>query len=101
MSLKKTHSEYIIEVSQKNPNIEVIGMYNGNKEKILHKCKMCGYEWEIKPIHVIHGHGCPQCAKIQRAKSKTMNHLEYEKRVLDLNLNIILTDLSVLLIKNH
>ena len=92
MSLKKTHFEYITEVSQKNPNIEVIGIYNGNKEKILHKCKICGCEWEIKPIHVIHGHGCPQCAKIQRAKSKTMNHSEYEKRVLDLNPNIILME---------
>ena len=88
MSLKKTHFEYIAEVSQKNPNIEVIGIYNGNKEKILHKCKVCGYEWEIKPIHIIQGHGCPQCAKIQRAKSKTMNHETFVKRVAQLYPNI-------------
>ena len=37
MSKKKTHEEYVEEVKVKNPNIEVLGQYNGAKNKILHR----------------------------------------------------------------
>ena len=33
MSKKKTHEEYVEEVKVKNPNIEVLGQYNGAKSK--------------------------------------------------------------------
>lgn len=81
MSIKKTHEVYLLEVAQKNPSVEVLGVYNGNKVKILHRCKICGHKWEVKPIHIIQGHKCPQCAKIQRATSHTMSHNDFVCRV--------------------
>ena len=34
MSKKKTHAEYVAELAVKNPDIEVVGIYMGNKVKI-------------------------------------------------------------------
>lgn len=39
MSRKKTHEEYVKELAEKNPNVEVIGIYCGNRIKIPHRCK--------------------------------------------------------------
>lgn len=89
MSKKKTHEEYIAQVNQINSNIEVLEKYNGNKEKILHKCKVCGNEWSVKPIHVIHNHGCPFCAKKQRPLTKMMTHSQYCERVKNINPNVV------------
>ena len=33
MSRKKTHEEYVKELAEKNPNVEVIGIYCGNRIK--------------------------------------------------------------------
>ena len=46
---KKTHEEYVVEVAKANPNIEVIGTYINIKTKILHRCKIDGYEWYATP----------------------------------------------------
>lgn len=89
MSIKKTHEAYLLEVAQKNPSVEVLGVYNGNKVKILHRCKICGHKWEVKPIHIIQGHKCPQCAKIQRPQTKRMSHSQYVSKVQIVNPNIM------------
>lgn len=62
MSRRKTHEEYINEVKDKNPNIEVLGVYVDAKTAILHKCKIDGYEWYAKPNNILSGKGCPMCA---------------------------------------
>ena len=61
MGKKKTHEEYVAEVAEVNPNIEVIGQYIDNNTKILHKCKIDGYIWEVRPYKVLGGHGCHVC----------------------------------------
>ena len=62
MSKRKTNEEYLLEVQNKNPNIEPIENYIKSSIKIIHKCKKCGYEWKITPNDVLHGYGCPKCA---------------------------------------
>jgi len=59
--LKKTHEEYINELKDINPDIEVIGEYINNKNKIVHKCLWCSFEWLESPNHVLSGRGCPKC----------------------------------------
>lgn len=58
---KKTHEQYISEVSNVNPNIEVIGKYVNAKYSILHKCKIDGYEWMANPNNILNGMHCPVC----------------------------------------
>lgn len=58
---KKTHEEYVAELAIKNPNIDVIGKYVNAKTKILHRCKIDGYEWMAKPNNMLSGMHCPVC----------------------------------------
>lgn len=83
-SKRKTNEEYIREIQQLNPNIEVVGEYHQANEKILHRCKLDGYEWYATPHNILRGRGCPKCS----------NHInitpdEYRKRVSNVNNNIV------------
>ena len=49
MPKKKTHEEYIADLARLKPEFECLDIYQGNKIKILHRHKVCGYKWEIKP----------------------------------------------------
>lgn len=83
MSKKKTHKEYVIEVAEIYPNIEVVEMYIDAKTNILHRCKVDGCEWYAKPNNILNGKGCPRCSKKER---KT--HKFYIAEVAQINPNI-------------
>ena len=59
--LKKTHDDYVFELFNINPNIEVCGTYINAKTSILHKCKIDNYEWMAKPLNTLRGQQCPVC----------------------------------------
>lgn len=77
---RKTHEEYLIEVSNINPNIEIIGKYIDAKTKILHRCKIDNYEWMAAPSKILVGRGCPKCGGTMK---KT--HEEYVAEVIKIN----------------
>ena len=70
----KTHENYVAEVAIINPNIEVIEQYAGAETKILHRCKVDGYEWSVLPSNVLSGHGCPVCNE-SRGEREISNYL--------------------------
>lgn len=57
---KKTTSEFKKELKEINDSIEVIGKYNGAREKIKVRCKICNYIWEPAAGSLLAGHGCPK-----------------------------------------
>lgn len=59
--LGRTHEQYVQELKEKNPDIEVIGVYVNSLTPILHKCLKDGYEWCASPANILFGYGCPQC----------------------------------------
>lgn len=59
---KRTHEEFIKELSKINASIQVLGIYKKNTIPILCKCSICGYEWSPIPKTILKGHGCPSCA---------------------------------------
>jgi predicted transcriptional regulator len=61
MSRKKTHEEFVKELYSININIEILGIYNGNKSFIAVKCKICNGEWSSTPDNLLHNYGCPYC----------------------------------------
>lgn len=65
---RKTHKEYVNEVSIVNPDIEVVGQYVGAKTPILHRCKIDNYIWNVAPSDILNNKGCPQCreSKMER-----------------------------------
>ena len=83
VSKKKTHEEYVKELVEVNPNIEVIERYIGARIKIFHRCKICNYEWTATPDKILRGCGCPKCAGNMK-----LTHEEYVEKVKDVNPNI-------------
>ena len=80
----KTNEQFIQEASIKNPNIEILGTYQGCKIKILCRCKICGNEWLVTPTNILSGKGCPNCRVIksyQHTKKDTKKFIEAAKKV--------------------
>lgn len=69
---KKTTEEFKNQMQVINPNIEIVGEYQGNKVKITCRCKVCNLEWEARPDNLLHW-GCPKCrlVKIGNKNRKT------------------------------
>lgn len=82
-NVKKTQEQYVKEVMVINPNIEVIEEYIDARTKILHRCKIDGYEWYTAPYVILRGDGCPKCGGNARKSTK-----EYTDEVLIANPNI-------------
>ena len=61
----KTTEEFIVDLSVKNPSVEVLGEYIYSKAPIHVKCKSCGHEWTPQAGSLLQGHGCPICGKIK------------------------------------
>lgn len=64
----KTHEQFIKDVSEKNPNIKIIGKYNGALNSIRCKCRICDNEFDQFARKVIEGVGCPICANVRIIK---------------------------------
>lgn len=71
-SLKKTNTQFISEIHEKNPYIEPLEEYKNNKTKLLYRCKKCGHEWRAKPNSILSGSGCPKCG-IEKISTKIGN----------------------------
>ena len=58
----KTHDQFMKEMKEINPDIEILGEYVNNHTKIKCRCLIDGYEWDATPDHLLRDRGCPRCA---------------------------------------
>ena len=63
MSKRKTHEQFVKELQETNPSIEVLGTYQTALTQIQVRCSLCGKIWETKPNSLLSGNGCPECGK--------------------------------------
>lgn len=87
----KSHEEFLEEVAIKNPSVTVLGQYIADNIKIEFQCNNpgCGHKWLATPDKIIHKiTGCPECAKLNRAKKKTKTHEEFAEQVQKQNSDI-------------
>lgn len=63
MGARKTHQEFVSELKEINPAIEVVGEYGGASEKVECRCKTCGHLWKPRPTNILRGRRCPRCSK--------------------------------------
>ena len=77
MSKKKTHEEYVKELSETNPNIEVIENYTGYNTPIEHYCNKHDIYWYISPYNALCGKGCKECGKEKQIKNSRKLHDKY------------------------
>lgn len=68
----KSHDQYVEELANINPNIIVLGQYDGAKVSILHKCLLDGNEWFTSPSSILNGCGCPQCNESKGEKQVSL-----------------------------
>jgi len=62
----KTPEEFVAQMAQVAPGVEVLGTYVNARTKVACRCRTCGHEWDGMPNHLLRGTGCPQCAGTQR-----------------------------------
>lgn len=86
---KKTHEEYVVELKEKNPNVEVCEEYIDAKTKIKHHCLIHDVYWDIAPYGALQGNGCEFCRRSKVANFHQKSHVEYIKELHDKNPNII------------
>lgn len=86
MPKRLTHEEFMEKFYIKNKNaenIEVLGEYINSQTKIKVRCKIDGYEWEVKPNVLLRGYGCPKCAGNMK-----LTHEEFKQELKKVNNNI-------------
>lgn len=79
MAIEEWKSRYIEKLAKEKPTFELVGEYKGTQIKTLHKCKICGYEWLIKPGKIFDKKYCPNCSKTIRRKSDDFSRDVEEK----------------------
>lgn len=85
MAKKKTHEQFIEEMKEKHPNIEVLGKYINSRTKIICVC-LIDYEiWEAVPYDLLR-YGCSVCS------GKKRNHYSFIKELNKINPNIKVLD---------
>ena len=88
-SARKTHKQYVAELSSINSNVIPLENYIDANTPILHKCLIDGYEWTTTPARLLYGGGCPVCneSKGEKRIAKWLddNKIEYirQKRFSD------------------
>lgn len=90
--LRRNTEEYIEDLKQINPNIELIGTFTNMKTRTQHKCKIHNYTWDVTPSSLMNGTGCPICGREKLSLIRRKTHDEYEKELNDANPNIICID---------
>lgn len=88
MRRKRTHEEYIQELDILNKPFECLGRFEKVNQKVLHKCKICGYKWSVTPNRILNENinSCPQCSY----RTRRLSEEEYLESIKDLP--IILLD---------
>lgn len=73
---KKTTEEFKTQMRDINPDIEILGKYQGNKTKISCRCKICNHEWEARPDNLLHW-GCPKCRLVKIGNKKRKSQEQF------------------------
>lgn len=84
----KTQEQYIKEVKDINPDIEVIGEYKGAHKRIAHKCLVHNITWDTSPTSILMGCGCKECAKEKHYAKSAKTHNQYVEELKIANPNI-------------
>ena len=76
-------------------NLTPLEPYINRRTKILHKCKVCGYEWKTSPGNILdHKTGCPKCSHRITQSKYELNLIKMIKE--NSNLEVIEKDRTIL-----
>lgn len=80
-SFRKTQEQYEAELHGVNPDIVVVGTYEGVGKRIDVECKVCGHRWRPNAGSILQGRGCPKCRRAQAARKNMVTDGEFRRRL--------------------
>ena len=89
---KKTHDEYVKELKEKNPTVEVVEKYVNADTKIMHHCLIHDVYWETTPSRILNGAGCEECRKKKFRSSCCKDASQYVNQVHNISPHIIVIE---------
>ncbi len=93
MSKKKTHEEFILQMKDLHPDLEVLDVYDGAFKPLRCRCNKHNYEWLVKPNVLLSGHGCPKCGyENVSTKLRARSHEEFLAELAEINPDIEVLD---------
>lgn len=92
---RKSHEEYVKEVSLISPHIEVLEKYVDMKTSVLHKCNIHNIQWKTMPESILQGCGCPECGKEKSRSALCKSNEEYVEELKKKNSNIIAKEIYI------
>ena len=85
----RTTNSFKQDVFEINPNIEVMGEFNGVNNKVKCKCLVDGHIWEVRASHLLYDNsGCPQCFNNSKSEKLSLTHEEFITRLKQVNKDI-------------
>lgn len=69
----RTPQEFVNEMLQITPSVEITGEYTKVTDRIEVCCKICGHTWKPLAYSLLSGKGCPHCSAVQGAKQRKNN----------------------------
>lgn len=86
MHKRKTHEEFVSELSLLDDKILVLGQYITSRDNIAVSCKVCHYNWKATPTNLLRGRGCPRCANKRSAHMRRKSEVLLDKQLADKNI---------------
>lgn len=83
---RKTHDDFIKEMSNINPNIRITSLYINDRTKVKCECLIDGHIWEATPRSLLNRKGCPKCSNHIR---KTHEDFLYELSNINSDIEIL------------
>ena len=88
MGTRKTHEQFVDELSRKNIKVDVLEQYVNSSTPITCRCQICGLEWKARPANLLFGYGCPACGIKKAADSQRKDSQSFVKELEHINPNI-------------
>jgi very-short-patch-repair endonuclease len=63
---KRSHEEFVEDMSEINPHVDIKGTFVNTASKIEYMCKVCDHSWSATADSLLRGTGCPNCAGTKR-----------------------------------
>lgn len=80
---KKTNEEFISQIKNTHPNVEVLSEYKTAKSKIKLRCKIDGYEWEAiaASLTKTNPSRCPMCfGNLKKTNSEFLSEMKIKNK---------------------
>ncbi len=89
-NIRKTHEQFLREISDKlDPNIEIIGTYDGANNTIECRCKKCKSTIMTTPSALKSGTGCKRCKDKENGLQRRKSHDKFIEEIRNIHNNKI------------